>query len=36
MYIDDIVRKDILKDLEERLNSFKIDSVIDSSYRTIN
>lgn len=32
MYIDDIVRKDILKDLEERLNSFKIDSVIDSSY----
>lgn len=32
MYLDDIVRKDILEDLEKRLDSFKIDSILDSSY----
>lgn len=32
MYIEDIVRPNILKDLEERLNSFKIDGILDSSH----
>lgn len=32
MYIEDIVRQDILKEVEERLNSFKIDGILDSSY----
>ncbi|NLK22021.1 MAG: spore germination protein [Epulopiscium sp.] len=32
MYIEDIVRPDILKDLEERLNRFEIDGILDSGY----
>ncbi|WP_058485861.1 spore germination protein [Defluviitalea phaphyphila] len=30
MYIEDIVRKDILEEVEKRLNNFKIDGILDS------
>lgn len=32
MYIEDIVREDILKEVEDRLDQFKIDGILDSGY----